>query len=78
MEAKEYSKLVHLIANARETAEKLSEDMKVLNEHGGEGGGYASAYLVRKQANAIEKGLSSAIDALREIGADKVKKVAGQ
>lgn len=73
MEAKEYSRLLHLIANAKETAERLEGEMQILTRHGGEGAG-ADAATVQKMAKQIERGLGNAIDTLRDLGRDKITK----
>lgn len=72
MQANQYNKLMTLLATARENAEHLQDDMKVLTLHGGEDA-CADAAIVGNEVGGIEKDLDKALDLLREIGAEKLK-----
>lgn len=66
MNATQYTKIMGLIATARENAERLQNDMRSLNRHGGEDA-YANSDVVFKDAEIIEKDLDKAITVLREV-----------
>lgn len=72
MNATQYAKLMDLIATAREKAENLQEEMRILNRHGGEEA-YANSDIVYKKAESMEKDLGKALDTLRQVGVDRLK-----